>query len=577
MMKIFPEITLYRSVSGNVSAELSSNEPEENFEPPTQDKPKLRNFLFSWADNHYKPQAFDVWAMGMSTVLGGIYYGWNFGLDIGFGSYFIAQFLMGIAYIILICSLAEIISTTSFSGGAFGMARVVLGFYPGFLVACFELLEYLFYIAAATDFFSEFIQHSLNLEENWVPIIGLFIHILFALLLFEGNQIYWRINYIVGIATLLLLIFYCLGSLPFTNFSINASLQRDHSNKSALKNWFSGGILYFFKRLPLATRGFGGIESSALVTDLIDNSRYSISTGMVYAVLTLFVIMIFTLFVACSVSDGGLDAFSDLNYLLNPGFMKMGLTSHDAQWMIIPAQIARAFGFLLPASKLMQSMANSCLIPQGLAFRTSTLHASKLWSLVLSYGLFLIAFFYGSLDVVHVPIVAAMITYLSDLYAYYRLQTDLTSAAEKEFISPFGLIGAAFAAIVFAACFVSLIIFQFNVFFFMAGITILLTIYYFLYAKHVQKFSEQEQKTLLTLHVIQTNRRRRLKRYTPNSSNNNTNSNSTSPIVTRIKKLTSGKIEARGRTTVTVARTVLSRETTTTPVSPEDDLVTQSL
>jgi hypothetical protein len=80
----------------------------------------------------YVPKLFDVWAMGVTTVIGGSYYGWSEGLSAGFGSYCIGQILMGFAYIILVLCLAEMIATTSFSGGAYGMARVVLGFYPGF-------------------------------------------------------------------------------------------------------------------------------------------------------------------------------------------------------------------------------------------------------------------------------------------------------------------------------------------------------------------------------------------------------------------------------------------------------------
>ncbi len=517
-MKILPEHMIY-SVDSEIPSDHSipNNPPifELKIKQSVEEEERINNSSISliyFFKVRYKPGLFDVWALGMTTVLGGVYYGWNEGLHAGFGSYLIAQVLMGIAYIILICNLAEIISTTSFSGGAFGMARVVLGFYPGFLVACFELLEYLFYVSSTVQFAAAFAQDKLHINDTYEPIVGFVFYILYALLLLDGNQVYWRFNALMGVGCLFILVIFCFGTIAFTNLPHNASLQRDRDNNAAIVNWFSGGFLSFLRALPYTTWGFGGIECAALVTDLVEDSRSTVSKGMVYGVLTLFVIVIFVMFVACSSFGHGMDVYKDVEFLLSPGFVKMGMTYHDAQWMIIPAQIASAFGFLIPASKLIQSMSQSQLIPQKIALYLPSCCAAKLWSLVLSYCIFLISFYYDPLFLVNIPILFAMVTYLSNLYAYYRLQTDLNSAAEKEFVSPFGIVGAVFAGILFTACLIAVCVYDVFAFMVVVAITIFLSMYYFMYAKHTQKFSEQEQKTLLNFHVIQTNRRRRLKR-----------------------------------------------------------------
>eukprot|EP01035_Chromulina_nebulosa_P017292 gene17292-22828_t len=36
------------------------------------------------------------------------------------------------------------ISALPFSGGAYGLARLLIGFYPGFMVGIFEAIEYIF-------------------------------------------------------------------------------------------------------------------------------------------------------------------------------------------------------------------------------------------------------------------------------------------------------------------------------------------------------------------------------------------------------------------------------------------------
>ena len=73
--------------------------------------------------------------------------------------------------------------------------------------------------------------------------------------------------------------------------------------------------------------------------------------------------------------------------------------------------------------------------------------------------------------------------------------------------------GCIFAGLVFGLCVVSLVGFKEKTDFFegkfVAGFFGVMTLYYFAYAKHIQKFSDEEQKTLLVLHVMNNNRRRR--------------------------------------------------------------------
>eukprot|EP01035_Chromulina_nebulosa_P027141 gene27141-35650_t len=62
----------------------------------------------------YLVGSFEVWSLGITTVIGGQYYGWNTNLTSGFG-------------------IAEVGSAISFPGGCYGLARVILGFYPGII------------------------------------------------------------------------------------------------------------------------------------------------------------------------------------------------------------------------------------------------------------------------------------------------------------------------------------------------------------------------------------------------------------------------------------------------------------
>jgi len=596
----------------------SSHSPSSKKAPPTE-----KDFT-----GKYIPRTFDVWALGLSTVLAGQVYGWNGGLAAGFGGYFIGQFLVGVAYIILVMCLAEICSTTTFSGGSYGMTRVVLGFYVGFLVAVFELMEYITYAASAVIFTAQFMCQELS----WDPKYGLLICFVFLLvsilIVIEGDYIYWRVNYIIAIVSLLILVAYCLGSLYYTNFpryavfqpsdddyyyyysadggisgvgndTANATLSAlnstlgallggndtntitDDTSYPAMYGWFAdGGMAAFMRALPWMTWGFAGIESSALVTDIIANPRESLSKGITLSCLTLFVCLMCLLFVGSALPPG-VHQFANMPYFLTHGFEIMGLDRKYGVWALFPSQIGMVLGFMLPAAKLYHAISASHLLPPFMQIhhkrtnieedpswmgyvtfnwkwfkhhfqiKTNSVHLASEKSTIknnsthnnaavsstkttfetvedqhhgkaaisvgiIAFGLCLLNYYRPEFSFSDTPLLLALFAYFSDLYAFYQLRTmfkTTSSTSDQAFVNPLGIPGCIFAALIFGLCAISMVGFKEETDFiegkFVAGFFGAMTLYYFAYAKHIQKFSDEEQKTLLVLHVISNNRRRR--------------------------------------------------------------------
>jgi len=203
------------------------------------------------------------------------------------------------------------------------------------------------------------------------------------------------VNYIIAIVSLLILIAYCLGSLYYTNFPRYAVFQpsddlllcgwRDkcgewhcqcHSvqlelhlgrtatadtSYPAMYGWFADGGM----AIPLMTWGFAGIESSALVTDIIANPRESLSKGITLSCcVTLFVCMMCLLFVGSALPPGA-HQFANMPYFLTHGFELMGLDrKYYGVCALFPSQIGMVLGFMLPAAKLYHAIsASSHLLP----------------------------------------------------------------------------------------------------------------------------------------------------------------------------------------------------------------------
>jgi hypothetical protein len=59
---------------------------------------------------------FDVWALGITIVIGGQYFAWNAGLSAGFGTFLVATVLIALAYVSLISCIAELSGAFPFAG-----------------------------------------------------------------------------------------------------------------------------------------------------------------------------------------------------------------------------------------------------------------------------------------------------------------------------------------------------------------------------------------------------------------------------------------------------------------------------
>jgi hypothetical protein len=59
---------------------------------------------------------FDVWALGITIVIGGQYFAWNAGLSAGFGTFLVATVLIALAYVSLINCIAELSGAFPFAG-----------------------------------------------------------------------------------------------------------------------------------------------------------------------------------------------------------------------------------------------------------------------------------------------------------------------------------------------------------------------------------------------------------------------------------------------------------------------------
>ncbi|TMW58180.1 hypothetical protein Poli38472_011768 [Pythium oligandrum] len=449
----------------------------------------------------------DIWMLGITIVIGGQYFSWNAGLATGFVSYFIAYLLVAAAYLTLCCCTAEITGALPFAGGAYGLSRCTLGFFPGFIIGCCEALEYIAYVATTTLVLADMIVSSVPSLEGYEPLIWALFYITALWFHIRGGQVFWRFNLFIGAVSLLIVVIYSLGSLSFVNFS--AYTAHDPSL------YFVGGFTNFMKMFPLAGWFFVGVEALSLASDDVPHPKTTVPIAQVACVITLTVSGVMVYFITASLDNaGGIAGLASQLVPLDYGFELMfKITTSTATWLSFPATYATAFGFIWCYGKLIHAMSTSRLLPAVLSTtsdRFETPYIALLAGSTVSYAICVLVYCVPVINkyLFSICITSAFAAYTGQCIGYISLKMNYRNIKSSHFQSPFGICGAIFSMTVWIFGIVCVAGYQGNgsieilSFLIIVGV---LTIFYHAYAKKRQTFSAKENKVLLVAHVMKFN------------------------------------------------------------------------
>ncbi|KAF1787967.1 Mitochondrial carrier domain [Phytophthora cactorum] len=452
----------------------------------------------------YKPGKWDIFMLGITIVIGGQYFCWNAGISAGLWSFFIAYLLIGSAYIALCCCTAEITGALPFAGGAYGLARCTLGFYPAFMIGCCEALEYIAYVSTSTIAFVDLVLDTAPEVKPLRPLLcGLFY--LSALVFhIKGGRAFWIFNLVLGIISLLIVLLYCIGSLPFVSFAKYAADQDLE---------FVDGFQGFMKALPLAAWFFVGVEALPMASDQVEQAKHIVPIAQVGCVVTLFVTGIFVYFVTASLPPGLSSLPTELVPFNNGFTLLLDIPRHTATILSLPATYATAFGFMWCYGQLIVAMATSKLLPSFLNKTTiqhETPYAALIAGTSVSYALCLVVYWVPSIwqYLFNMCMLAGFMSYTGQCIGYISLKRNYRNIKSSEFRSPFGSWGALYSMLVWVLSIVGIVAFQGNgsveTFVFLTVVA-LLTAFYFVYARKRQTFSPQENRVMLVAHVTKFN------------------------------------------------------------------------
>jgi ethanolamine permease len=474
--------------------------------------------------------------LGVVIVWGGFYSSWNITLAAGIGSSLIAFFIIGTAYVQLCECIATISSVIPFSGGAYGLALCSLGFYPGFVVGCCEVIQYVIFVAIFVSYTSDF---TCALFPSAEPIRALiWICTLASCVFFQlfcSKRSFHRFVIVLAVVEVLALVVYVLGAIKYTNFYENALIVRElpataitTTGRQYLVNnavctssfkvtnreaWFIDGFSGFFRVLPYPAVIHIGIEALNMAANETRFPKRDVPFAQIVIMRLIFAFSMAIVFLVGSVSPGT-QCMSFNVAPLNPALMLIVDDSKVLVWLLsMPAIYGTAFGFVWAYSKMIQALNESSFFPGCVMSSNADTqnriqqHTPLLLGALLCFVINIAAEFStdDKLDnlIMNLGMLFALVAYCSQCVGYLLLSSGGT--LELMPVSSYRRAGALFSIVIWILMAVGVMGYQDDEHL-AAGIfglcLLVISCYYYAYGKRKQTLSNEEKKYFYAIHML---------------------------------------------------------------------------
>lgn len=365
-----------------------------------------------------------LWAMTVGMVISGQYFGWNYGLANGIGSFIIATIIVSIFYICFMLTYTQLAVSMPTSGGPMQYANRAYGkrFSAVIGIAC--LFEFLFAIPAIAIASGSYLHFLIQPVNAHLAALGFIIFFIFLNLRPLKNSA--RLEMVATILAIVgLVVFYFFGLKNSNAIAINSITA--HKTMSAI---------------PFAIWLYLAIEGGALTAEEVKSPSKTLPRGLLLAIATIFILSILTVYTSGTLASS---RFATLDY---PLAAALGNSKHIWQPAIITVSclglfglIASLNGIIIAGSRQLFALSRAGFLPKRLQkiSKNNTPQNSVLAIGLISIGCTMQATFAGQL--VKLSVLAAMLMYLGALVSWFKLnyvgQLQNTSYRVPNKIIPF--------------------------------------------------------------------------------------------------------------------------------------------
>lgn len=427
--------------------------------------------------------------LGISYVISGDFAGWNFGIaEAGWGGFLIASILMGMMYMFLVLSLAEMSSMIPAAGGGYSFARQVMGPSGGYLTGLAILIEYALAPAAIVIFIGAATESLLGI--NGPLVYALFYAIFISIHIFGAGEALKTMMFISALAVFAIIAtaVALIGDFNTANlFDIAPSSDVEGATQFLPFGWH--GV---WAALPFAMWLFLAVEGVPLAAEEAKEPAKDVPKGIIAAMIFLLfsaALVVFLLAGASGAQMIGKSAVPLVDALNAVGNENLATLINV---LALAGLIASFFSIIYGYSRLIFALSRAGYLPKFLSLTSK--RKTPTWALVVPGVLGFLASLTGEGDLMlGMAVVGATISYALMSLSHILLRIKQPEM-NRPYKTPGGVITSGIALILSLVALTGVYAFDPRAFNYTLVLYALGAVYFFIYSKnHLLAKTAQEE------------------------------------------------------------------------------------
>jgi ethanolamine permease len=426
--------------------------------------------------------------LGVSYVISGDFAGWNFGIaEAGWGGFLVAAVLMGLMYLTLVLSLAEMSAAIPAAGGGYSFARQAMGPTGGYLTGLAVLIEYALAPAAIVIFIGSAVEELLGFNG---PIVYAIFYLVFIGIHLAG--VGEALKVMMAISGLAVIAILGTGVALIGDFDTANLFDIPVSDAAGATEFMPFGWYGVWAALPFAMWLFLAVEGVPLAAEEAKNPAQDVPKGIIGAMIFLLftaVLVVFLLAGAAGANAMGQSAVplvDALNVAGNPTL------ATAVNVLALAGLIASFFSIIYGYSRLVFALSRAGYLPKGLSVTNERKVPAR--ALIIPGILGFLASLTGEGDLMlGMAVVGATVSYALMSLSHILLRVK-NPDMPRPYKTPGGVVTSGIALVLSLVALTGVYAFDPRAFFYTVILFVIGAAYFFLHSKNtlVAKTPEEE-------------------------------------------------------------------------------------
>ncbi len=424
--------------------------------------------------------------LGISYVISGDFAGWNFGIgQAGWGGFVIAAVLMGVMYLALVLSLAEMSAAIPAAGGGYSFARQAMGPFGGFLTGLAVLIEYSLAPAAIVIFIGSAVNELIGIDG---PIVYALFYLAFVGIHILGVGEALKVMMVISGLAVLAILATGIALVPEFNSANLFDIEPTLGNSVALPF----GLYGVWAALPFAMWLFLAVEGVPLAAEEAKDPAKDVPKGIIAAMIFLLFTAVLVVVLLTGAAGAQVMGESAVPLVDALNMNEYGKLATFVNVLGLAGLIASFFSIIYGYSRLVFALSRAGYLPKNLSLTSK--RKSPVRALVYPAVLGFIISLSGEGDLIlSMAVVGATISYAMMSWSHIMLRVKQPDMP-RPYKTPGGMITSSISLVLSLIALTGVYAYDVRAFFFTLILFAIGIAYYLVVSRHhlVAKSAEEE-------------------------------------------------------------------------------------